>query len=66
MASEYEQILVTFENLSEGTTAQFLDDLEASFKDLLVLLQHAVLVVESSLNFVKTATKISAGACSID
>ena len=65
MASEYDQTLVTFENLSEGTTAQFLDDLEASFKDLLVLLQHAVLVVESSLNFVKTATKISAGACSI-
>jgi hypothetical protein len=28
----------TFENLTEGSTAQFLDDFEATFKDLLALL----------------------------
>ena len=34
-------LLVTFENLTEGPTAQFLDDLEATLQDLLILLQHA-------------------------
>ena len=36
-----ESLLVTFENLAEGPTAQFLDDLEATLQDLLILLQHA-------------------------
>ena len=36
-----ESLLVTFENLAEGSTAQFLDDLEATLQDLLILLQHA-------------------------
>ena len=36
-----ESLLVTFENLAEGPTAQFLDDLEAPLQDLLILLQHA-------------------------
>ena len=36
-----ESLLVTFKNLAEGPTAQFLDDLEAPLQDLLILLQHA-------------------------
>jgi len=34
-------LLLNFENLAEGPTAQFLDDLEATLQDLLILLQHA-------------------------
>jgi len=33
---------LTFENLSEGTTAKFFDDLETTLQDLLILLQHIV------------------------